>query len=329
VRVLVNGYYGFGNTGDEALLEGLLRGLTAAGHEPRVLSADPAQTAALHGVLAFHRLRSLPAALSWCEAFVSGGGGLLQDRSSRRSLRYYLLLIRVARALGKSVVVYGQSIGPLSGSGRRRVAAVLRGVPIAVRDTHSVDLLAGLGLTATLVGDPALLLDPPSGPIGETGTILVPRAGHPDLTDALAAVGVDSLESGLPVALLPFHPEEDGPEVERLRAALPSARLLWPADHREVLRLISGARLVVSARLHGLILSAAAGTPFVGLVYDPKVAGFLAQSGGIGFEAPVDQRSLVGVCRERCALTEEARRQLVQRAEDGLVWLDEMLAGRA
>jgi polysaccharide pyruvyl transferase CsaB len=329
VRVLVNGYYGFGNTGDEALLEGLLRALTSAGHEPRVLSADPAQTAALHGVPAFHRLRSLPAALAWCEAFVSGGGGLLQDSSSMRSLRYYLLLIRVAQTLGKTVVVYGQSIGPLSGPGRRRVAAALRGVPIAVRDTQSVELLAGLGLTATLVGDPALLLDPPSGPIGEPGTILVPRAGHPDLTDALAAVGSDCLENGLSVALLPFHPQEDGPEVERLSAALPSASLLRPADHREALRLIGGARLVVSARLHGLILAAAAGTPFVGLVYDPKVAGFLAQSGGTGFEAPVDQRRLIDVCREPCGLTPEVRRQLLQRAEDGLVWLDATLTGRA
>jgi polysaccharide pyruvyl transferase CsaB len=354
VRVLLSGYYGFGNAGDEALLEGLLTGLGRFGHRPRVLSAHPRWTTALHGAPAAHRVRDLPQALAGARALVSGGGGLLQDKTSAWSLRYYLLLIKVARALGKRVVVYGQSVGPLSEAGRLGVARSLRGVPIAVRDLQSVELLAELGLPSTLVGDPALLLEP--RPIasrfegrlaarstdrsatqaatqlaGNAGAqvLLVPRAGHPDLSDALAALGGHYLARGCPVGLLPLHMAEDGGEGQRLQARLPAARLLRPGDHREALAWIAGARLVASARLHGLILAATAGTPFVGLVYDPKVAGFLAQAGGLGFETPVDHRRLIRACEELASLPSATREELRRRAEDGIAWLDAALRGRS
>src|SRR5690554_3525748 len=158
MRVLVSGYYGFGNLGDEALLSGLLGGLRAQGHTTGVLSGDPKDTEQQHGVEAAHRVRGLALALARADALVSGGGGLLQDSTSRRSLNYYLNVIRLARRTGKRVVVYGQSLGPLSEAGRGAVARTLRGVPLAVRDEASVRLATTLGLKATLVGDPAPLL---------------------------------------------------------------------------------------------------------------------------------------------------------------------------
>jgi polysaccharide pyruvyl transferase CsaB len=338
MKVLVSGYYGFGNAGDEALLEGLLAGLRSAGHRPLVLSADPAATERLHGVPSRHRVRGLLPALLACQALVSGGGGLLQDKTSGRSLRYYLGVLRLARSLGRRAVVYGQSVGPLSPAGRSAVARTLRGIPVAVRDHASRELLAGLGVEASLTADTALLLDPRQA-VAEAAAgapadhraevVLVPRAGHPDLGDGLAVLGRSFLESGRPVALLALHPAEDEREASRLAAVLPEARVLAAADHRHALGLVARAGLVVSARLHGLILAAAAGTPFLGLVYDPKVAGFLADSGGVGFSPPLDHARLVEAACACRALPEANRERLRQRAADGLSWLDGALRGAA
>lgn len=328
MRVLVSGYYGFGNTGDEALLDGLLAGLRSAGHRPLVLSADPEATRELHGVVATHRLRGLVPALLRCQALVSGGGGLLQDFTSRRSLRYYLALVRAARLLGKRVVVYGQSIGPLTPAGRQAVARTLSGLAIAVRDPASRELLAELGLSATLAADPALLLEVPADSgSARAAVLLIPRGGHPELTDELAAVGTLLLERGCGVELLALHRSEDDGELRRLAARLPGAKVRVAADHRRALALVGNARLVVSVRLHGLILAAASGTPFVGLAYDPKVTAFVADAQGTGFSPPVDRAQLFESVETGRAITEEARARLLARAEAGLEWLDLTLRG--
>src|SRR5690606_10000284 len=161
LRILLSGYYGLGNLGDEAILAGLAGALRERGHAPLVLSGDPAATEAEHGLLARHRTRGLLGALASADVVVSGGGGLLQDKTSARSLSYYLWIVRLARWFGRPVAVYGQSFGPLSPAGRARVQRELRGVPLFLRDQQSLRLAADLGLDASLVGDAALLLERP------------------------------------------------------------------------------------------------------------------------------------------------------------------------
>lgn len=329
MKVALSGYYGFGNAGDEALLEGLVRGLQAAGHLPLVLTNDPVATRRQLAVSARHRFYGAAAGLLECQAFVSGGGGLLQDKSSARSLDYYLWLLRVARLLGKRVAVYGQSIGPLSTSGRRKVAKALAGVPVAVRDEASHELLTGMGIDSTVVGDPALLLDEPVPLEGSQGRVLlVPRAGYPEFSVALAAVARQFSATGCEVEVVAFHPEVDEEECRRLSSSVTGVPVRQVGDHRQALRLFKGARLVVSARLHGLIFAAVTRTPALGLVYDPKVAGFLEQSGGTGFEAPVDPDLLVRAALEARALDEDVRCELIERAAAGLGWLDGTLRGQ-
>ncbi|MEX2533972.1 MAG: polysaccharide pyruvyl transferase CsaB [Trueperaceae bacterium] len=325
----MSGYYGFGNVGDEALLEGLLGGLIRAGHEPVVLSNDPKETVELHGVAARHRFYGVPAALIECQALISGGGGLLQDKTSLRSLRYYLSIVRYAKALGKRVVVYGQSIGPLSPAGKQLLAAALAGVPIAVRDEQSQELLAGLRIPSELVADPALLLQAPE-PSGEGRgpVLLVPRAGHPELTQALASLATHLYSHDCAVEVLTFHPREDTEEYRRLSRSVPELLLRQARDHREVLRLISSASVVVSARLHGLILATVAHTPSVGLVYDPKVTGYLTACEGVGFEPPVDPSLLLAAVEGCRAVDEAVRQRLLERAAAGVSWLDRTLRGQ-
>jgi len=331
VRVLLSGYYGYGNLGDEALLSGLSGGLRALGAEVCVLSGDPAGTRALHGVAAAGRYRGVPAALWRSDALVSGGGGLLQDASSSRSLSYYLTLLRLARRLGKRTCVYAQSVGPLSDGGRRRVARALRGVPVAVRDAASQALLRELGVASALVADPALLLacPPPAErePAGEVRPVLlIPRGGHPDLNEALAGAGRRLLERGVPVCVLGLHAVEDGAEVARLAAAL-RVDAWYATTPADAMRLTATARYVLSVRLHGLIFAAACGVGFAGLVYDPKVAGFLEEARAPAFERPVEPAGLADVASRGEAPDAEAIGRLTDRARRGLSWLEACLTG--
>lgn len=288
MRVLIGGYYGFGNLGDEALLAGLLSTLQAHGHRATVLSHDPERTAREHGVPARHRVRGLPAALLGCDLFLSGGGGLLQDRSSARSLRYYLGCIRLARMLGRRVIVFGQSIGPLSPSGELRVAATLRGLPVSVRDTASQALLARLGIDAHLGADAALLLPCPQreAPPPEAAVLLIPRSGHRWITEALAEAAHILGNDGIRCAALPLHRAQDHGEIEILQRAAPGMERVEAADYREALAQIAAARYLLSGRLHGLILAAVCDRPYAGLNYDPKVAGFVHDSGAPVFGPP-------------------------------------------
>ncbi len=325
MKVLVSGYYGFGNLGDEALLSGLLDILRSAGHEVTVLSQIPEATERLHGVRAVSRLAGAPGALLRCEAFVSGGGGLLQDKTSFRSLQYYLGLISSAKRLGKRVVVYGQSVGPLSERGRRAVASTLRGVSVAVRDKPSQRLLESLNLPSYLCADAALLLkaplEPPTSRNEADTVLLIPRAGYPEITEALVETGRDLGARGVKVAAAAVQPSEDAPALQVLQEAVPGLKLLQAATPEGLLEHVADASYVVSGRLHGLVLAAVAGRDFCGIVYDPKVAAFLDEAGAPAFTLPVDRAELLRCALEKPALPAARVADLKARAEAGAVYL--------
>ena len=171
----VAGYYGFRNAGDEAILEAIARELKARGHEVVALSGDPKRTREDHGLRAYHRLN--PLALLRADLWLLGGGGLLQDATSALSLTYYLSVLRLARLFRKRVVVFNQSLGPLSPWGERRVRKALQGVPVILRDQDSLEYARRLGIPAALGADPALLLPPPPVPREEDLVLVIPRAG--------------------------------------------------------------------------------------------------------------------------------------------------------
>lgn len=333
MRVLISGYYGFGNLGDEALLSGLIGGLRAQGHTPVVLSGDPRATEEQHGVEAVHRLRGLAGAVTRADALVSGGGGLLQDATSRRSLDYYLNVIRFARRTGKRVVVYGQSLGPLSSGGRDAVARCLRGLPVSVRDEQSVKLAREMGLAPVLVADPALLLasegvEPLPEP-DEAPVVLVPRGGFPQLNAVLEELAQELTEAEVPVAGIAFHPREDNGPLARMKRMVPELQMWEETDPMAVVRRLERARYVVSIRLHGCILAAVSGVGFAGISYDPKVKGFLSQAVAPTFEQPIDGRALLGVALGSPQAEEHAVAHLIRLSQEGMAWLGEALAGRA
>lgn len=322
--VALSGYYGFANAGDEAILLALVREARRRGVEPVVLSADPKATEALHGVEAVPRTKPAAlAALARAEGLLSGGGGLLQNRTSNRSLAYYLGLVYLAQALNKPTWVFGQSLGPLNPWGRRFTAPALRrSRAVVVRDRASLELARSLGAPPDrlrLGADAALLLEPSRVSREEGLVVVVPRARVPLGANLRLREVAERLQAhGFEVLVLGFQPGFDEPALELFDGFTRELS----GDPRRVLYWIAQAGYVLSLRLHGLILAAAAGTPYAGGSYDPKVKAFCEESGAPYWELPGDPEAMVRVALHRTGPDKSALRDLRVRAAEGFnhVW---------
>lgn len=278
MKVAVSGFYGYDNAGDEAIAQAIVQELRQRGHTALLLSQTPAATAQGYGCEAAARMQplALARAIGGSDLLFSGGGGLLQDKTSARNLLYYLGIIRLGKLLGKRTVVFNQSIGPLSQKGSKRVAASLDGVLVIVRDQQSLETLARLGVMAQLGGDPALLLRPSETLTPDQNAVIIaPRGDVQEAMPALQEVSRRLRERGRKVIALSFYPREDDLAAQQLGAE----RVISVRSPQEALDTIASAGQVIGVRLHALILAAAAGVPFVGLSYDPKVSGFCQDAG--------------------------------------------------
>ena len=323
MKILISGYYGYGNLGDEAILSALIAELASYDYKITVLSARPAETQSLHNVNSIHRYWGLMSAVLSHNVVISGGGGLLQDKTSLRSLHYYLGVIKLAKKLGKKVIIYGQSIGPLSEKGKSMITNTLRRLPIAVRDKASQDVLSSLGIWSTLTADAALLLPVTLPPKKKTKVLLIPRAHHRSFTKELIKMGKAFEAQHLPIAALAMHPYEDLKEIQVLKDNLSSLEILDVKTPNQALEHIARAQYVISVRLHGLILAARARIPFRGIVYDPKVAAFLQEVGAKEHSLPLSlELSIEEV------VDVDALRQLEARAQKGINWLDDVLSNK-
>ena len=300
-RLLLSGYYGYGNAGDEAVLAGLVRGFQSLPDgdtlEITALSGDPAKTEAEHGVRAADRYHppTLLREIRSTDLFLSGGGSLLQDVTSAHGIFYYLGVVRLAQMLGKKTMFAAQGIGPLKlARSRRLVSSVANRLnAVTVRDPDSAQLLRDIGVTRPpieVTGDPALLLEAPprsaEGSTGAFGVALRPWPGQDSLPD-LVADACRTVLGGHRALLFPMQPEPDRPVAEQFarswRQGLGGQNrdtLCTPERGLEpLLTNIAGCEMMVGMRLHALILAAAAGVPSVALSYDPKVAAFMRSCG--------------------------------------------------
>jgi len=308
-RIVLSGYYGFHNVGDEAILEATLRLFRRyrPGLEVVVLSGDPEHTRRSYDVAAVHR-GNLPAVvrvLRQATLLVSGGGGLLQDVTGWRSVPYYLGIIKLAMLLGVRVAVFAQGIGPMERRlNRRLVKQVLSRVDwISVRDPASLDLLKELGVSRAveLAADPVFTLEPPALPEvercrseyglrREKGRPLVGISLRrlPGGDDDAAFIGLARAaclfleqQMGARLLFLPFQKKEDLEAGHAVFSGLSPGHIIIEKNMppREMLSLVAGLDLLFAMRLHALIFAAVCGVPFVGMPYDPKVSAFLRLMG--------------------------------------------------
>ncbi len=299
--VLICGAYGKGNAGDDSILEAILTQMRNIDPDmpAYVLSRNPAQTRKRYRVGAYHTFdprfifRMCRTAL-----YINGGGSLIQDVTSTRSLQYYLANIALAKLCGDPVLMYGCGIGPVSAPKNRKLAgAVIDRCAdiITLRDPHSAEELRAMGVKKPqirITADPALLLDAASDarvegfmrsngldPQGKYALfVLRPWQGF-DVSCPRIANTAETLyrEKALIPVFLALEAGRDLPVSHQTAELLrcPHHVLAAPKDGDLIVGLMTRMQVVVSMRLHALIFAAGQGIPLVGIVYDPKVSGFL------------------------------------------------------
>ncbi|MBQ7377416.1 MAG: glycosyltransferase [Clostridia bacterium] len=258
-RILLAGFYGGGNLGDEAMLAGILQMLSDSAERVTVLSRTPRKTRRAYGIFAAGHLSFL---LMLCfgkyDRLILGGGNLLQDITSRRSLFFYLLLLRIARHRGRRFTLYG-GIGPLSAKGEQKAIPLLAAAErIYLRTEVDRAYLKCLlpDASSYLLPDPALLLTPPQRK-GASLVLIAPKNGT-EVTPTLVAF----LRRLQLTPILLSMSESDVKGVRSLAKKL-QIQTCCPSSVEKLQALFSSARLVVSARLHAAILALNSGTPAV------------------------------------------------------------------
>jgi polysaccharide pyruvyl transferase CsaB len=291
-NLLLAGYLGAGNLGDDAVMLGLVHGLGGASYSVTVLSGNPEETHRLYGFPSVPRRdnKAIEVAIQRCDALIFPGGSIFQDSTSMMSPSYYAGLVETAKKYNKKVVLVGQGIGPLNGflgkGASRKALNMADG--ITVRDPAALQTLKDLGVTkpARVAADSAFLLPVPRlseeagyGMAGMRTVALAPRPVKDKGRDIAGLFGELCkllYQAGTMPTLLPMDKNEDVPLIDAISKAqggrVPDLRKI--STPMEAQQRIARMDAVLAMRLHAGILAATVGVPPLMINYDPKVAAF-------------------------------------------------------
>lgn len=303
---IISGYYGFRNIGDDALQMSIIKDLKSFKPDIKliILSRIPSNTPKDFQVVSISRnnLLRIFQAMRNSKAFIYGGGNLLQDNTSTRSLFFYLSMVWLAKKLRLKVMFYANGIGPLKKSLNMVLTKkIMNQVDvIALREELSFNELKRLDIgkpRILLTADAALTV---SDGLSSFNTGITDRLGlqngrrllgvslrkypghekveHEKYESVIAQV-VDYMaaEYGAYPVLFPMQHPEDVPILENVAAKM-RCECYIVRDKLNVYQtydLISGMYMLLGMRLHALVFAAVTSVPMVGLVYDPKIQGFL------------------------------------------------------
>jgi polysaccharide pyruvyl transferase CsaB len=352
--VLIAGYYGAGNTGDEAILAGIIEALRHEGiQDITVLSRNPEATRELHNIESIYigrRQKGLGAVyrgLRNSSLFILGGGGLLQDHTAR-VVPFWLSRVGLAFAAGTPVIYYAQGIGPLKTKKARKLVGCFSNKVkyITVRDEPSKLLLEELGVDRVpieVTADPALAIN-----IRSEGKKLLNQAGVRLLKDSIK-VGISlrnwpgeekylpvlqkalqELRLRLPVQYI-FFPFQYGCDEEVSRQVLEELGgeedylVMGTHSPEQVAAMLKEMDAVLAMRLHAVILSSLSCVPAFGVIYDPKVKCYMERAGLEGWSISPEQlaqanaagqQDLVQLLTDWLMRREEISRRMEPRVEE-------------
>ncbi|WP_187254547.1 polysaccharide pyruvyl transferase CsaB [Alkalicoccus halolimnae] len=292
MKIVLSGYYGFDNAGDEAILRSIIELIRKEEKETAifVLSNNPQQTEERFGVNAVNRwnVKELFAVLRGADRLISGGGSLFQDSTGLGSVVYYSAVIWAAKVMRVPVSVFAQGIGPLLMKKSRFLTAksIKQADKISVRDEASRKLLREIGVKkkVTLVPDPVLSLENDySTASAEASYISVSIRDWKDGKDHLQKVAetLDMLmEAGEKIILVPMHGEEDAKAAAQVISYMDASEydgaaiFEYEASFEEKMQVIAESKFLIGMRLHALVFAAVSSVPFAAVSYDPKIDAF-------------------------------------------------------
>ena len=307
--VIISGYYGFANLGDDTLLRSLILSLRAKKKDIKitVLCAKPKQMRALYGARCIGRynLFGIISEMRNASVLINGGGNLIQDGTSKKSLWYYTSIMALAKRMGLKTVLYANGIGPLYNdiSKKRAVKAINDCDLISLRDPESLNLIREL-CTRDVADKAKISADPAFSGINcdpkwiefilnrediskskgyymvsvRSGNTLENSSESYDdrIIDELSkAISEINRKYNLCPIFVPFQSLIDDEITFKLANKCRCGKILSNLRATELCGIIDICEFAISMRLHLLIFASSRGVPAVGLSYDKKVDSFL------------------------------------------------------
>jgi polysaccharide pyruvyl transferase CsaB len=275
MKILVSGYFGFGNIGDEIIKVVIENYFKNYNVDTLFLTKNPKKSNEIQRDnfnLIYNTMRKV-------DVVLSGGGGLLQDKTSSRSLYYYLSIIQMAKTLHKKAAVFAQGIGPINKPYNRVLTrSILNKTDlITVRDNESKFLLDEIGVKREVfvTSDLAFLYEPTEvkiDPFFNFPYNILQLKGHENVNvEEVADIArFMHYKTQRETILVPFFKEIDG-EICRVISEKTKFPVFVPKDIDEVFALFKGAEAVASMRYHALLFSVMLEKPVFPIVYDKKV----------------------------------------------------------
>lgn len=279
-RVLISGYYGFDNFGDELILSLLLEKLKDC--HVTVMTANPRKTFDTYGVHSIHTFNKalVMKELARCDVLISGGGSLLQNVTSNASLLFYTMIIRFALMLKKEVIIFAQGIGPIKGWLYNFITkSVLKEAKyVSVRDEKSKKLLDKWKVKSNLVCDPAFSIEVEAPE--RTQKIGIQLRRFDTLTDELFDNIIAQIRQryyGREIELLSLQDELDAGIsqvfINKLKAVEPKAnvKLVTGLSVQQIIDRLSQYDCLIGMRYHACLVAAKFGVKTLAIAYDQKV----------------------------------------------------------
>jgi len=298
-RIVIAGWAGAGNTGDELLTSWAVSEVRSAGGEPIVLSVDPADTERRHAAKSAKAM-SLAAVRTILRAdgLIVGPGGTLQDSTSIWSLPAHCARPLMARLSRIPVVGAGLGVGPVTRHGSSYLLRMALGgaARVVVRDSPSVDLLRRSNVFAECAPDAMFAAAPglvdASSVVRDRivvslrkteirGTVRTNRSNEvtPDLDAWSESLAGLRTHLGVPIRFVSFDPGRDHQLHERLAEMIADCELVQ-VDNLSAPAEIARATVTVTARYHAAVLSASLRRPVVVLDQGSKLPALVSQVGG-------------------------------------------------
>ncbi|MBQ3490806.1 MAG: polysaccharide pyruvyl transferase CsaB [Clostridia bacterium] len=300
--ILICGYYGYGNMGDETLLSVIVRELRRREPSVRIcaFSATPEKTKNYHLIDAISRFDfiGIVEKMKHAKILLFGGGNLLQDKTSTHSLLYYTHILRMAKKYGLKILVYANGIGPIvSEHNKMRVKEALAlADSISLRDRDSFLLVKSFDpeRKIRLTFDPAILTESSGRACPyENYFVIAPKKTFPDCTEKLIAlVRRLSEKTGLHPVVVSMYDDQDLFYARKI-ARYSEAAFCKLNGAEDCISLLESASLLISSRLHGLVYATAAACPMLGYSDDGKLFSYLDYI-GFGLEDSVPCGVFVG-----------------------------------
>ena len=284
-KVCISGYYGFDNFGDETILKLLIENLKKNKNitEVTVFSVNPFKTSKnlnVKSVYTFNPFSVLVSVLN-SDCLISGGGSLLQDVTSLKSLIYYLAVIFSAWLFGKKIIIFAQGIGPVNNTLLKKFTVFLlkHAVYISVRDENSLKLLADNNIkNARLCFDPVWNITAEKSSI--EGKIGIQLREYPILTENfinILAANINKYYSNKEIYILSLQNNIDLSACNKLKSALFAVnnklkiQIIENTSNEKVIKDICSLEALISMRYHACLTAIKAGIKVLPVNYDIKV----------------------------------------------------------